>query len=677
MTNKAKKTSDKVQKQILIVHNEKKLLQITSLLHSFTSFSFKIRDCTLRGIDTLKTVKRADFILICCTLNTVENARLKTFLEKNPNVPVIVIGSDMKISVGKTAIKYLQWDILTEQNLMKIVNELDTIKNKKMNNCVLSKEMAGCSDERYAAALHGSNIGIWDWDLTKGKIFFCDQWKKILGLKMNGTVFLPDDWFSRIHSEDLEYVKEQIGSHLKGETVQFSCEYRMLHKSRKYIWVLSRGIVLRDKKGKSIRFAGTQSEITAQKVAEQEQKQSLDELKFALASEKILMEELDKKNKELVELSITDGLTGLYNHRFLQERFDFEFKRVRRYGGELSCMLIDIDHFKSINDTYGHQFGDLVLKQIASLMKQNSRDIDICGRYGGEEFLVIANLKLENALIYAKKLHSAIENHIFKNENASIHVTVSIGVAGFKTDIKTKQEFIERADKALYQAKSDGRNLIRVWKKDEPEDGQVLDKFGLTELKSKFVELSEQLNTIYSESANALLKAAEKKDSFAREHSKNVAEYAVKIARSMQLSKAEIEMIHYAALLHDIGKAHLAHVEFPKKGRSGNRVESYMRHPEYGVALLKDVQLFEKEAPLILHHHERFDGTGFPHELQGREIPLGSRIIAVADAFDNLISGRWDSSKITFDQALYEIKKGSGTQFSPDIVEVFARIVNA
>ena len=176
-------------------------------------------------------------------------------------------------------------------------------------------------------------------------------------------------------------------------------------------------------------------DITARKKAEEKQLEAaLSDLKFALASEKVLLDELDKKNKELIELSITDGLTGLYNHRFIQERFEFEFKRTKRYGGHLACMMIDIDHFKSINDTYGHQFGDLVLREIAGIIQSRSREVDICGRYGGEEFMIITNVILEYAMTFATKIHAAIDQHRFMADDKSVHVTVSIGLADFRED---------------------------------------------------------------------------------------------------------------------------------------------------------------------------------------------------------------------------------------------------
>jgi diguanylate cyclase (GGDEF)-like protein len=170
---------------------------------------------------------------------------------------------------------------------------------------------------------------------------------------------------------------------------------------------------------------------------------------------------LERKNKQLEELSIKDGLTGIYNHRFLKERLHHEFDRCIRYKTPLSCLLIDIDYFKSINDTYGHLFGDRVLRELGLIMKENTRSTDYAGRYGGEEFMVILpNTLIDKAEISAKLIHSAIQDHVFKQNDISIHLTVSIGVSGFVDGDKEFSTLIENADIALYQAKNNGRNMV-------------------------------------------------------------------------------------------------------------------------------------------------------------------------------------------------------------------------
>lgn len=547
---------------------------------------------------------------------------------------------------------------------------------RKMTKKNLSEKNSKADTERYVIATNSAKSGLWDWNLRSGQIFFNDQWKAMLGFGNNDILFTKDDWLEMIHEDDRDNFKKAIDRHLQGRSSLFENEHRIMHANGEYRWVLARGTALCKRNGKPFRFTGLQIDITEHKEAERELKNHLDDLKFALASEKILMDELDRKNKELIELSITDGLTGMYNHRFLQERFDYEFKRIRRYGGLLSCILIDIDHFKVVNDTYGHQIGDMVLCQIAAIMKNNSREIDICGRYGGEEFMIITNLQIENAIKYATKLHAAIDNHVFECGHNKIHITVSIGIAEYNSDIKNKQELIERADTAMYKAKMDGRNLIRIWKDAEKVDDNITDRLGIQKMKGKFQAISKQIRLIYMDSTDALIKAVDAKDPFAREHSKNVSEYSKEIAKHMRLSEQEVEIIHYAGMLHDIGKIGIKDDILVKKEELTEKENDLLRsHPEVGVNILKEIKFFEKEIPIILHHHERYDGTGYPHGLQGREIPLGARIIAVADAFDAMTSGRTYKNRMAWKMAVDEIRKASGTQFAPEIVNVFLELI--
>lgn len=532
--------------------------------------------------------------------------------------------------------------------------------------------------QRYKSAVTACGDGVWDWDLKKNRIFLCTDWIKKLGYSEQEISRDPEDWLSRIYHIDRKNLKNKLKKYLNRKSCSFDYEYRIYHKDGTLRWISIRGFVRYNKKGQAVRICGLQTDITQRKTIELQQRKLLEEYRFALASEKVLMDELDRKNRELTELSITDGLTGLFNHRFLQDRFDFELKRVHRYGGNLSCLLIDIDHFKMINDTCGHQFGDIVLRQIAEIMRTQSREIDICGRYGGEEFLIITNLKADDALKYATKLHTAIENHLFKNGQRSIKVTVSIGIADYRSDIKFKQQLIERADNALYQAKKDGRNLIRIWKERECLWDKALDRESIDELKIKFEKMSRQMRNTYIESTNVLIKAIDAKDPMAKEHSQNVAAYSIEIAKALDLPESELEIIANAALLHDIGKISIRDEILRKnEALSFSELQTLRRHPEIGVNILRDLKFLEKELPIILHHHERYDGEGYPHGLKGREIPLGARIIAVADAFDAMVSGRSYKKKVSWVVALKEIKNGCNTQFAPEIVDAFCKVLRS
>ncbi|MFH0920150.1 MAG: diguanylate cyclase [Fibrobacterota bacterium] len=532
------------------------------------------------------------------------------------------------------------------------------------------------SEERYALAFRGSKDGLWDYRLRDKKIYFSPEWKAMLGFLAAELGDNPDEWFKRVHDQDHDRLQNSLQAHLLGETPHFECEYRILRKDFCYRWMLCRGTALRDAKGTAVRLTGSQIDITERKVSEEQLAQALEDLRYALASEKVLFEELDKKNKELTELSITDGLTRLYNHRFLQERFEFEFNRTKRYGLSLSCLLMDIDHFKDVNDTYGHQFGDYVLREIAFLIKTQSREVDICGRYGGEEFMIISNLILDDASRFAERLRAAVDSHTFTDNGITAHITFSIGVAEYRTEIKTKHEMIERSDQALYEAKDEGRNRVRCWREREESDEASVDAYGVRDLKEKFTQLSHRMRNTYVESTNALVNAIDAKDHYTREHSQNVARYAMLIAQALKLSEKNVEVIRNAGLLHDVGKIGIPQeVLLKAEALTPDEYDLLKQHSLIGVNILKDVKFLEKEIPIIQHHHERFDGSGYPHGLKGYEIPMGARILAVADAFDAMTTDRIYQKKKTKTEAVLELRKWSGRQFSPDIVECFIPMI--
>ncbi len=175
--------------------------------------------------------------------------------------------------------------------------------------------------------------------------------------------------------------------------------------------------------------------------------------------------------EEIERLAVTDGLTGLYNHRHFQEKLSQEFNRVERFSDPLSVLIIDIDHFKKINDTYGHPVGDVVLRRVAEIIRKTIRNIDIAARYGGEEFAaILIGTDSKGALKMAERLRSTVADEKFYSEKNDFRVTISIGISTYLRDIRKKEEIIERADKALYAAKRNGRNQCVLW---SGEDAQV------------------------------------------------------------------------------------------------------------------------------------------------------------------------------------------------------------
>lgn len=233
----------------------------------------------------------------------------------------------------------------------------------------------------------------------------------------------------------------------------------------------------------------------------------IDQLTALLHSSHRQIEALTASNRELARLSNTDGLTGLYNHRFMMERCTFEFDRAKRYKSGLCCVLIDIDNFKLFNDTYGHQFGDFVLKQLGVLLKATARSTDICGRYGGEEFIILIPRPLEAAMAYVLRLHTEIAAHLFADGEHSAGITVSIGLADYRPEMQAAGEMIARADQVLYLAKNSGRNMVRIWTGNYDEPVKSIDNPGPHHLQKEFPSLPRPAKPGQMEPAAPLLHA--------------------------------------------------------------------------------------------------------------------------------------------------------------------------
>jgi diguanylate cyclase (GGDEF)-like protein/putative nucleotidyltransferase with HDIG domain len=358
-----------------------------------------------------------------------------------------------------------------------------------------------------------------------------------------------------------------------------------------------------------------------------------------------------------------DELTGLFNHRFFHERLDEEIARCSRFGYMFSLIFLDLDRFKNYNDVYGHLSGDKVLQFIGKQIDQSVRDIDICFRYGGDEFaILLPETPLEGASQVAERIRKGIEA---QTELKGMLQTCSIGIASWPTDGVMREEIIQSADMALYSAKQTGGNRI-YWSCD-------VAPLGASETGSAYNERGNNaiLNTIY-----ALAATVDAKDHHTYGHSKKVSLYAVDIARELGYSRQEIENIRAAALLHDIGKIGISDQLLSKREPLvPDDWDAIHTHPSLGVSILKHVDSLKGCLAAVLYHHERYDGSGYPAGLKGNNIPLDARILAVADAFDAMTSERpYRPGKATTEQALKELQRCAGTQFDPEIVNVFVSL---
>ena len=393
-------------------------------------------------------------------------------------------------------------------------------------------------------------------------------------------------------------------------------------------------------------------------------------------------------HEEIIKLTVVDGLTGLNNHRHFQERLNDEIVRARRYGREISLVLLDIDHFKSFNDIYGHQVGDRVLKHLSSIIKEQIRATDFAARYGGEEFVVIlSETDYTGSRIFAERLRKkVIETPFILPNGERAFITISLGFATFPENAGDKDELIGNADKALYFSKEHGRNMTcgfaEILEAEQgvyrPAEAEIV-KAGTTRNRDEksvwYLEhLSKSIETSVFEN---LALTVDSRTPYTKGHSAEVARLSVTLAKELGLSGEDIESLRLASMLHDIGSLSISTRTLNKPGDLTEEEEKIVRlHPGLAEKLLSEYPQIEKILHAILYHHERFDGNGYPNGLKGEEIPLHARILTIAEAFNAMVSPRPYKERFTVQQAIDELKAESGRQFDPKLVEVFIKFLN-
>lgn len=367
---------------------------------------------------------------------------------------------------------------------------------------------------------------------------------------------------------------------------------------------------------------------------------------------------------KVMELANVDELTGVYNHRYFQNILAEHIEDASRNNKVICLLFIDIDHFKFYNDLYGHSAGDVVLNKIGDILKKNIRELDIVARYGGEEFAVILpGIDEEVAVQIGNRLRDAVESAYFEGEENQPNgrLTISVGVSSFPLKAKTKKELINTADDALYRAKFFNKNRVESYY-------SILE-----ELKS---DIDEQHIDLIS-SIKTLISVINAKDRYTYAHTDRVVIYCELMAKHLNLSELDIKKLRYSAYLHDIGKIQISKDILVKKTKLTNEEWNILKdHPANGVEIIKPVESLQVICPIILHHHEKYDGTGYPNGLKGDEIPYLVRILSVADSFDAMTSNRPYSHRKTYEEAVQELINCSGTQFDPQIVDEFIEMLD-
>jgi diguanylate cyclase (GGDEF)-like protein len=367
----------------------------------------------------------------------------------------------------------------------------------------------------------------------------------------------------------------------------------------------------------------------------------------------------------LSDAAVTDELTGLLNRRGFHDLFDTELERARRSGQPLSLIVGDLDHFKALNDRFGHAAGDRALEQLALILNTAKRRIDAAARIGGEEFAVILpDSDHHAAYILAERMRREVRETFMYEP---YELTISLGVATFPLHGGDAEALVASADDALYAAKALGRDRSVVWGEDM--DGHVLEETGLATPRGER----------HAATMRALAEVVDARSAGAGggSHSQAVSRYAGAIARELGLPDESIERVRFGGIVHDVGKIGVPDAVLRKPGwLSAEDWHEMRRHPEIGARILAGASLGEV-SEWVLAHHERPDGSGYPAGLAGSAIPIEARILAVADAYEAMTSNRVYRSALTPEDARAELIRGAGTQFDSVVVEAFLRVLNS
>ena len=417
------------------------------------------------------------------------------------------------------------------------------------------------------------------------------------------------------------------------------------------------------------------------------------------------------------EQAITDGLTGVKTHRFFMEALSSEWKRSTRAGRAFALVLMDLDRFKFVNDFYGHLEGDLVLQRVGQILEANCRRSDVVARYGGDEFVILMpETSMEQARQLASKLRTWVcADTLLREKN----VSASFGIACYPLHGSSPQELIQVADASMYLSKHQGGNAVstadhfdaseaKKWKKDVLEAylGVTLKRLFATgpdafeEIYQRLKQFTESLAATEAgngvtvaqpvpendgpqalpqavlDTVTSLAFAIDAKDHYTQGHSQKVSAYAALIAEALDMSDAEIDEIRLGAVLHDIGKVGIPEQILNKAGPlNPDEWETMKSHVVFGAKILEPLTPLARIREMVQHHHEYFDGSGYPHALRGEQIPLGARIVAVADAYDTITSDRTYKKGRSAEDALAELERCANAQFDARIVEIFVRVM--
>ena len=350
--------------------------------------------------------------------------------------------------------------------------------------------------------------------------------------------------------------------------------------------------------------------------------------------------------------SRVDALTGLFNRRHTMEMIEHELARAS-HGPGVGVLMFDVDHFKRVNDRHGHAGGDAVLVEVAERLRDGVREWDLVARIGGEEFCVVAPGLDSEAAVAAlgeRLRHAVAERPVTLPGGIAVPVTISVGAAMVAHGDGSAEHALEFADRALYAAKRNGRNRLR--------------RFSQLDTADLRAEQPECLHI-----AEALAISSDLREGNLAAHSRQVAELSAAIARRLGRSEEDVLRVQLAGWLHDVGKIAVPDSILAKPGPLTDAEWQIMRtHPAVGADLLRHFPELAPACPAVRHHHERFDGAGYPDRLAGEQIPLDARIVAAADAYSAMTADRSYHTARSVPEAIEELRRCAGSHFDPAVV---------
>lgn len=393
--------------------------------------------------------------------------------------------------------------------------------------------------------------------------------------------------------------------------------------------------------------------------------------------------------EEVKAQAVTDGLTGLYNRRYFEEYLKKEVTRAMRQQQAFSIVGLDLDHLKQINDKYGHAYGDLAIKTVANVLKKNARSIDTAARMGGEEFnVILPGVDSKGAMIAAERIRKALESEKLDTIG---HITASIGVATFLEHSDNIEDILELTDQAMYQSKRNGRNQVTLAKPINETSWQEI-------AVNTFMDILSKHNIPLDKDITDNLKNKLKTDEVPKDalysvadlltqtynplhHSgvmKSKVQLAVSLAKRFDLSKDDIDKLRIAMLLYDIGNLMLPVGLLQKTTPLTEEERNHIKeHPIIAAReILKPISYIQDVIPIIEHHHENWDGSGYPSKIAREEIPMTSQIILIVDAYFALIEPRTYRAELTPKQAIELIKQDAGKKWNSALVEEFISLID-